>query len=203
MSDVALSVALSKPAAHNIPEILIHEILSNVAFLDKERTWVQTININIKGVCKGRVRLNKHSKLVRSLTNHIHEKARQCKHRYIEYIEMYRYSALNTEEETSVVSGWATYHPILLNIERNPGDSSKEYAYIFFENDPSSFAWICHAYSHSEADFVFERGILYSNNQSYSMIMKKEGFRLVQDQDQDQDQEQQEWFESFDVYLLR
>jgi hypothetical protein len=206
-------VLQSPTAAHKIPETLIYEILSDVAYLNK-KTWVQTIQLN----GKGKVRLNKHSKLVKRLTSHIHEKSRQGRNLYVSYVEMYYYRALNTEDDAPLITGFASYHPLLLNYERDPTDSSKEFAYLFFKDDPNTFAWVCSRYDHRELDFVFDHGFLYKNNHTYPMVKREDGLRLVSQINQDmleeiepepetqQDQDPDlnpEWFESFDVYLVR
>ncbi len=198
-------------AAHLIPEVLVHEILENVAYLNKQM-WVQTIKPmgqgtgqgTSQGTSQGRVRLNKYSNIVRNLTSHIHEKARLGRNRWTDYVEMYRYSSLNTEDATPIITGWATYHPLLLNCEEDPTENSKEYTYVFFEDDPSSFAWVCYGHDHRKGNFVFDRGLLYTNNNIYKMIMKKEGWRIVSNVNKEHqvDQEDQdEWFDKFKVYL--
>ena len=185
----------SVSAAFKIPENIVDEILANVAALNKQ-TWT----LRIKSNGKGKIELNFLSHVVQYLTPHIREKGRRNRNGYGMYVEIYTLNETNRDENPPIITGEVSYRRILDNHDINPKDHAKEFVYLVFEDDPSTFGWICNEYNPRESDFAFDHGTFYKGSNTYKITKKIEGFRIVSNDEEEPDPD---WFEHFDAYTVR
>ena len=190
----------SVSAAFKIPENIVDSILINAAALNKD-TWTQRIKSN----GKGKIKLNKLSHAVQTLTPHVQEKGRQTRNSYSKYVEIYNTNPEKREENPAIITGMVNHIHLLVNNDMNPKDDAKEFVYLLFEEDnPDTFALICNAYDWRESGFVFDHGTLYSNNTTYKITKKIDGFRIISSYDDEGEPDpEQDWFECFESYTVR